>query len=41
MIKENRTEAQVHFEQSFDSSSECVNLEYKIPFMGHKEGEGI
>lgn len=35
------TEAQILVERSFNSSGESVFLEYKTPFMDHKEGEGI
>lgn len=40
MADENRTEAQIFFEQSFDSFGESSIPEYKTPFMDHKEGDG-
>lgn len=41
MLDENRIEVQIAFEQSSDPSAESTTLEYKVPFMDHKEGEGI
>lgn len=41
MLDENRIEVQIAFEQSSDPSAESTTLEYKAPFMDHKEGEGI
>lgn len=40
MADENRTEAQIPFEQSFDSSWESTTPEYKTPFMVYKESDG-
>lgn len=41
MVEENRTQAQVSFEQSSDSSSESAFSKCKTPFMDQQEGEGI
>lgn len=40
MVEENWTEAQIPLEQSSGLFGESTTVEYKIPFMNHKEGEG-
>lgn len=41
VANENRTKAQLPFEQASNSSNEITFLEYKTPFMDHEEGETV
>lgn len=38
---ENRTKAQLPFEQSSDPSGEITSPKYKTPLMDNEEGEGV
>lgn len=40
-VDQNKTEADIPFEQSSSASGEISTAKYKVPFMDHKESEGI
>lgn len=40
-VEQNRTETDIPFEQSSSSSGEISTTKYNVPFIDHKDGEGI